>query len=201
MCALRPPVPATLKAKALQLLATRDYSRAEMEGKLQQWLRTRTAKDADPAAAKNADAMHAAETGAISPPGITEYSAALMEQQQGQIDTVLDELQAKGLLSDQRAAEALLHRKGGQFGAVRLRYELQRKGINQSMAEDLLQDIVVSEAQRAYALWQKNSVHARLRRPSVHARCVSWQDAVFPLMLFIASCGKGMNMLVDGHFF
>ena len=38
MCALRPPVPATLKAKALQLLATRDYSRAEMEGKLQQWL-------------------------------------------------------------------------------------------------------------------------------------------------------------------
>ena len=155
MCALRPPVPATLKAKALQLLATRDYSRAEMEGKLQQWLRTRTAKDADPAAAKNADAMHAAETGAISLPGITEYSAALMEQQQGQIDTVLDELQAKGLLSDQRAAEALLHRKGGQFGAVRLRYELQRKGINQSMAEDLLQDIVVSEAQRAYALWQK----------------------------------------------
>ena len=155
MCALRPPVPATLKAKALQLLAMRDYSRAEMEGKLQQWLRTRTAKDADPAAARNADAMHAAETGAISPPGITEYSAALMEQQQGQIDTVLDELQAKGLLSDQRAAEALLHRKGGQFGAVRLRYELQRKGINQSMAEDLLQDIVVSEAQRAYALWQK----------------------------------------------
>ena len=155
MCALRPPVPATLKAKALQLLATRDYSRAEMEGKLQQWLRTRTAKDADPAAAKNADAMHAAETGAISLPGITEYSAALMEQQQGQIDTVLDELQAKGLLSDQRAAEALLHRKGGQFGAVRLRYELQRKGINQSMAEDLLQDIAVSEAQRAYALWQK----------------------------------------------
>ena len=106
MCALRPPVPATLKAKALQLLAMRDYSRAEMEGKLQQWLRTRTAKDADPAAAKNADAMHAAETGAISLPGITEYSAALMEQQQGQIDTVLDELQAKGLLSDQRAAEA-----------------------------------------------------------------------------------------------
>ena len=155
MCALRPPVPATLKAKALQLRAMRDYSRAEMEGKLQQWLRTRTAKDADPAAAKNADAMHAAETGAISLPGITEYSAALMEQQQGQIDTVLDELQAKGLLSDQRAAEALLHRKSGQFGAVRLRYELQRKGINQSMAEDLLQDIAVSEAQRAYALWQK----------------------------------------------
>ena len=169
MCALRPPVPATLKAKALQLLAMRDYSRAEMEGKLQQWLRTRTAKDADPAAVKNADTMHAAETGAISLPGITEYSAALMEQQQGQIDTVLDELQAKGLLSDQRAAEALLHRKSGQFGAVRLRYELQRKGINQSMAEDLLQDIVVSEAQRAYALWQKK-FGARPVTPAERAR-------------------------------
>ena len=92
-----------------------------------------------------------------------------MEQQQGQIDTVLDELQAKGLLSDQRAAEALLHRKGGQFGAVRLRYELQRKGINQSMAEDLLQDIAVSEAQRAYALWQKK-FGARPVTPAERAR-------------------------------
>ena len=31
----------TLKAKALQLLATRDHSRAEMERKLAQWLQQR----------------------------------------------------------------------------------------------------------------------------------------------------------------
>ena len=181
MCALRPPVPATLKAKALQLLAMRDYSRAEMEGKLQQWLRTRTAKDADPAAARNADAMHAAETGAISPPGITEYSAALMEQQQGQIDTVLDELQAKGLLSDQRAANA----KASINPWRRIFYKTSLSA--------------KPSVRTRYG--KKNSAHARLRRPSVPARCAFWQDAVFPLMLFTASCGKGMNMLVDSNFF
>ena len=184
MCALRPPVPATLKAKALQLLAMRDYSRAEMEGKLQQWLRTRTAKDADPAAAKNADAMHAAETGAISLPGITEYSAALMEQQQGQIDTVLDELQAKGFLSDQRAAEALLHRKGGKLGTARLRHELQRKGIDADVARDCLQDMAASDLERARALWQKK-FGALATTPAERAR----------QMRFLAGRGFGADII------
>jgi regulatory protein len=154
MCALRLPVPATLKAKALQLLVMRDYSRAEMEGKLQQWLRVRVAKGAD-LAAKNADAMRVAEPGAMPPADAAECSATSMEQQQGQIAVVLDELQAKGFLSDQRAAEALLHRKGGKFGTARLRHELQRKGIDADVASDCLQDMAASDLERARALWQK----------------------------------------------
>ncbi len=148
-------MPVTLKGKALQLLAMRDYSRAEMEGKLQQWLRMQATKAANLAAAKNADAMHAAEPGAMPPADAAECSATSMEQQQGQIAAVLDELQAKGFLSDQRAAEALLHRKGGKFGTARLRHELQRKGIDADVASDCLQDMAASDLERARALWQK----------------------------------------------
>ncbi len=42
--------PLSLKAKALQLLALRDYSRAEMHIKLQRWLRTQAVKHTQPAA-------------------------------------------------------------------------------------------------------------------------------------------------------
>ncbi|MFV0600587.1 MAG: regulatory protein RecX [Brachymonas sp.] len=153
MCALRLPV--TLKAKALQLLAMREYSRAEMEGKLQQWLRTQAAKAADLAAAKDADTIPATEIDAMIAADAAERSAASMEPQQGQIAAVLDALQAKGFLSDQRAAEALLHRKGGKFGTARLRHELQRKGIDADVARDCLQDMAASDLERARALWQK----------------------------------------------
>ena len=153
MCALRLPV--TLKAKALQLLAMREYSRAEMENKLQQWLRTQAAKAADLAAAKDADAIPATEIDAMIAADTAERSAASMEPQQGQIAAVLDALQAKGFLSDQRAAEALLHRKGGKFGTARLRHELQRKGIDADVASDCLQNMAASDLERARALWQK----------------------------------------------
>lgn len=46
----RAAAPLSLKAKALQLLALRDYSRAEMHDKLQRWLRTQAIKQAKQAA-------------------------------------------------------------------------------------------------------------------------------------------------------
>lgn len=184
MCALRPSMPVTLKGKALQLLAMRDYSRAEMEGKLQQWLRTQAAKDANLADAKNADAKHAAETGAMPSGDAAECSATSMEQQQGQIAAVLDELQAKGFLSDQRAAEALLHRKGGKFGTARLRHELQRKGIDADVARDCLQDMAASDLERARALWQKK-FGALATTPAERAR----------QMRFLAGRGFGVDII------
>ncbi|MDO5652624.1 MAG: hypothetical protein Q4G39_00755, partial [Brachymonas sp.] len=39
------PRPSTLKGKALQLLAARDHSRAELQAKLLHWLRAQTAKE------------------------------------------------------------------------------------------------------------------------------------------------------------
>ena len=52
------PSATTLKDKALQLLALRDYSRAELQAKLLRWLRTQTVKQA----AKQATQRQAART-------------------------------------------------------------------------------------------------------------------------------------------
>ncbi|MDO5652623.1 MAG: regulatory protein RecX, partial [Brachymonas sp.] len=71
------------------------------------------------------------------------------------VTAALDELQAKGFLNDQRTAEALLHRQADRLGAARLRHELQRKGIDESISADLLQDLADNEQERAFALWQK----------------------------------------------
>lgn len=47
----------TLKGKALQLLALRDYSRAELQAKLLRWLRTQTVKQAAQQASQQAKQM------------------------------------------------------------------------------------------------------------------------------------------------
>ena len=190
----------TLKGKALQLLALRDYSRAEMHEKLLRWLRTQAAKqangtgqhsDADISASVvgaeregasacifklqaehdeafnalggeahfsgNADSIAAndeADHGA-SANGVHEQAATWLEEQSRLIPAMLDELQAKGWLSDQRAAEALLHQRSARFGQARLRQLLQQKGIDAETSQALLQETAHSELARAHALWQK----------------------------------------------
>ena len=43
-------------------------------------------------------------------------------------------MQAKGFLNEQRAAESLVHRRAGQYGATRLRQEMQDKGLARELS-------------------------------------------------------------------
>jgi SOS response regulatory protein OraA/RecX len=43
---------------------------------------------------------------------------------------VLDDLQAKGFIDEQRVVESVLHRRAGRLGAGRIRQELQAKGLD-----------------------------------------------------------------------
>jgi regulatory protein len=77
------------------------------------------------------------------------------EQQPGQLEQVLDELQARGYLSEQRLAQSLVHRRAAQLGQLRLRQEMQEKGLARELIEQTLAGLQGSELQRAQALWRR----------------------------------------------
>lgn len=156
----RIPAPVSLKGKALQLLAARDYTRAEMERKLGQWLRERDAREAEEAAnaqalalAARADEGEAPSVDHLSDGSIdpetrqTEHAAAIAE--------ALDAMEAKGFLDDSRAAEALVHRRAGKLGNSRIQQELRQKGLDATAIEQAMEALPGSELERAREIWRR----------------------------------------------
>jgi regulatory protein len=79
----------------------------------------------------------------LSPLGTTE-----------DIETVLGDLEGRGLLSDARAASAYVRSRAARFGAARLRQDLQRKGV----AGELIEAEVATlpgELGRAREIWAR----------------------------------------------
>jgi regulatory protein len=72
-----------------------------------------------------------------------------------QIAAALDELAAKGLLSDARAAESLLAGSGQRFGVRRLQQVLQFKGLAPDLVEASLQTARATELARASEIWRR----------------------------------------------
>ena len=77
------------------------------------------------------------------------------ETEPGMLAQALDELQAKGFISEQRVAESVLHRRAGKLGAARLRQELQDKGLAPELVAQALDGLRGSEFERAQAVWRK----------------------------------------------
>lgn len=77
------------------------------------------------------------------------------EEAPGQVDAALDELEAKGLLSQARFVESVLHRKSARFGTARIRQELNAHGLDAEAMADAVGRLQASEFERAQALWQK----------------------------------------------
>ncbi len=70
-----------------------------------------------------------------------------------QIEQALDELEARGLLSAQRFADSMLHRKAAKFGAARLQAELAQHQLPPDIAREATQALRETEFDRAHALW------------------------------------------------
>lgn len=70
-----------------------------------------------------------------------------------QVAQVLDELEAKGLLSAQRFADSVLHRKAARFGAARVQAELTQHQLPDDIARSAVQSLRETEFERAHALW------------------------------------------------
>ena len=77
------------------------------------------------------------------------------EEEPGTLAQALDELQSKGYLNEQRAAESLVHRRAGQYGALRLRQEMQGKGLARELIDQALAGLRDSELLRAREVWRR----------------------------------------------
>jgi regulatory protein len=112
----------SLRARALQHLARREYSRAELRGKLLPHV---------------------------------QIENDFEQMQPVDLDALLDDLTARGWLSDVRAATQLVHAKRSRFGTQRITYELRQKGIAEELIEAALPGLKESELEAARNVWQR----------------------------------------------
>ena len=84
------------------------------------------------------------------------HSKLLQHVQEGEnLDLVLDELVARGWLSDARATTQLVHAKRSRFGTQRIAYELRQKGIPENLINEALPELKESEFDTANEVWQR----------------------------------------------
>lgn len=71
------------------------------------------------------------------------------------IAAALDDLTAKGFISEQRVAESLLYQRAPKLGTARLLQELRRKGLSDAVVAAAAEQLRSTELERAQAVWQK----------------------------------------------
>lgn len=80
---------------------------------------------------------------------------APFEEVPGELALALDDLEAKGFISDQRAAESLVRRRGSRLGASRVLYELRAKGLDAETVQAATVELKTTELARAQEVWRK----------------------------------------------
>jgi regulatory protein len=74
---------------------------------------------------------------------------------QVQIATALDDLAAKGLLSEARVAESILASQGQRYGTRRLKQAMQMKGLAPALVSSTLLQARGTELDRAREVWRR----------------------------------------------
>ncbi|MDE2399368.1 MAG: recombination regulator RecX [Burkholderiales bacterium] len=72
-----------------------------------------------------------------------------------QIRQALDELTARGFLSDRRTADSVLSGQGARYGARRLKQTLQSKGLDADLVAATLERARATELERALEVWRR----------------------------------------------
>jgi len=126
----KPKQSPSLKARALRLLSLREYSRKGLAAKLAE----SEARWAKLGSEQNEQ---------------TPQTIAL------NIEAVLDDFEARGWLSNERFAEALVRRRSERYGVRKIADELERAGIDSKQSSQLLGQLKETEFQRAYELWSR----------------------------------------------
>ena len=84
-----------------------------------------------------------------------ERKLAPHEDEPNSLAWVLDDLQAKGFISDQRVIESVVHRRGSKLGAARVRQELSQKGLDRDAVQAAIAGLEATELERARGVWLK----------------------------------------------
>ncbi|MGE0315618.1 MAG: recombination regulator RecX [Lautropia sp.] len=71
------------------------------------------------------------------------------------LEALLDELEAKALLSDRRYTEVLVRGAAARQGVARIARRLDEAGVERGVSAPLLARLKASEPQLAYALWSR----------------------------------------------
>ncbi len=131
--------------------------------------------------------------------GAREYSRAELERKLAQFEEApgslaqaLDDLQAKGFISEQRVVESVLNRRAAKLGTARIRQELQGKGLAPEAVLEAVEQLRETEVERAREVWRK-----KFGEPPVDAAERGKQ------MRFLASRGFGgdaIRRVVSGNF-
>lgn len=167
-----PPRPASLKVRALQWLAQREHSRAELRVRLLRaaagrpvagsapeqplgWMEPQIPPDLvdighdRPADAD--DARHRAAEADID--GANLADLAYPADPAPEVDALLDWLSVRGYLSDQRFVDSRIHARQGRYGNLRIERELAQHGLApDAQARQQLRD---TELVRAREVWQR----------------------------------------------
>ena len=77
------------------------------------------------------------------------------EETPGELVRALDELQAKGFISEQRVVESVINRRAAKLGTARIRQELQGKGLDPQAVTDAVASLKATELARAREVWRK----------------------------------------------
>ena len=77
------------------------------------------------------------------------------EEEPGQIERVLDDLQAKDFISEARVVASVINRRAASLGGARLRQELQAKGIDPERVRAAVAELKDTELERAQEVWRK----------------------------------------------
>lgn len=155
--------PVSLQARALRWLSQREYSRKELRSRL-----LRAAAAAARIALGAQDPGDTLPTDALLAEAGDE--AAIIDE--AAIDTLLDHLQARGLLSDERFAESRIRVRAPRFGNQRIAGELKQHGL--AIEPDAARELAASEPARAAQAWQrrfgKSALGAAALAPAERAR-------------------------------
>ena len=106
--------PASLRVRALRLLARREYSRLELQ--------TRLSSD-------SADSE--------------------------ELESLLDDFEGKGWLSEQRFVDAVVRTRRPRFGSVKVLHELKAKGVSEDGIARAREALAESEVSAARTVWRK----------------------------------------------
>ena len=113
-----------------------------------------------------------------------EKKLAPHEQEPGEVQRALDELQAKGFIDEQRVVDSVLHRRATRLGAGRVKQELQAKGISAEAVAEAVDSLRGTELERAREVWRK-----KFGEPAADAAGRAKQ------MRFLASRGFGAEAI------
>jgi regulatory protein len=84
-----------------------------------------------------------------------ERKLAAHEEEPGQLKRVLDELQARDFINEQRVVDSVVHRRSGKLGALRIRQELQSKGLDNEKVQAAVAQLKATELARARDVWAR----------------------------------------------